>query len=103
MLVHRDALNVVDADQRTNLDRALPGLNLRLSLHGFATGVKPLRVDQFPWTSYCGVVRLTCVVKIESLLNVIGVTNVEATASLALDDVRYEHQGRWWAVQDLNL
>jgi len=103
MPVHRDALNVVDADRRTNLDRTLPGLNLRLSLHGFATGFKPLRVDQFPWTSSCGVVRLTCVVKIESLLNVVGVANVEATASVALNDVREEHQGRWWAVQDLKL
>lgn len=100
---HQDALDVVYADQRTNLDRALPGLNLSFSLHGFSTGVKPLGVDHFPRTSSCRVVRLTGVVKIESLLDVIGVTNVEATASLALDDVREEHQGRWWAVQDLNL
>ena len=101
--IHRDALDVVYADQRTNLDCTLPPFDFVLSFHGFSTGVKPLGIDHFPRTSSCCVVRLSGVVKIESLLEVIGVTNVEATVFIALNDVREEHQGRWWAVQDLNL
>lgn len=77
--MHREGLNFAIRNQLSIKDCAFPFLDFTLSIHCFASSRKGLGMYEFPRSAAGSVMRLTGVVELKTLIEIVGMADVEAS------------------------